>query len=491
MAVKPNTLKTRIQSKFDHISAWNSNGSFIPLAGEIVIAWGDPTPVNLDPDSISLSANNLSAPPTQFLMKVGDGHTAISALEWVTAKAGDVWNWAKKQYLEWEDLSPEFIEHLSGDTYQISALENPSDPEKFTKTYVLMRNGKEAPGDEIKIPPALIVKDASVRTIQQYYTSASYEMNDLLMNYPTDLSIYRASTDIVGPTTWETIMSSLVLTEIQGRTEYDISAGQKVIDFIINTISNDVPGEEHIYIPVKDLLGDELDATVSAQALSTDPDDDFFNVVSGVTVVEENGVLDSVSVDNAKLNKIALSGNAKYLTQDDDDFLILNCGSATVLTSNAFRTYMEFDDGTSQWFDFSGEITQQTMIDAGIYDLNNGWIKNPTKVEIGSKVTSIGEGAFVECLELTSITIPNSVTSIGAYAFNSCSGLASITIPDSVTSIGNYAFSDCSGLTSVTIDGKSQATVQGMDNYYWGLNSGCTISGTDPDTGESWQIVIE
>ena len=70
---------------------------------------------------------------------------------------------------------------------------------------------------------------------------------------------------------------------------------------------------------------------------------------------------------------------------------------------------------------------------------------------IPSSVTSIGDGAFKDCLGLTSITIPSSVTSIGGGAFYRCSGLTSITIPSSVTSIGNYTFSDCSGLTSITI----------------------------------------
>ena len=35
-------------------------------------------------------------------------------------------------------------------------------------------------------------------------------------------------------------------------------------------------------------------------------------------------------------------------------------------------------------------------------------------------VTSIGEAAFFDCYNLTSITIPNSVTSIGVSAFADC-----------------------------------------------------------------------
>ena len=66
-----------------------------------------------------------------------------------------------------------------------------------------------------------------------------------------------------------------------------------------------------------------------------------------------------------------------------------------------------------------------------------------------STLTSIGEGAFLECSSLTSITIPNSVTSIDLSAFAVCSALTSITIPNSVTSIGTSAFQACSTLASV------------------------------------------
>jgi len=69
----------------------------------------------------------------------------------------------------------------------------------------------------------------------------------------------------------------------------------------------------------------------------------------------------------------------------------------------------------------------------------------------GLPVTSIGDGAFQDCLSLTNVTIPSSVTSIGAAAFRSCTSLTSVVIPNSVTSIGPRAFYDCSSLTSVVI----------------------------------------
>ena len=66
-------------------------------------------------------------------------------------------------------------------------------------------------------------------------------------------------------------------------------------------------------------------------------------------------------------------------------------------------------------------------------------------------VTSIGEYAFYDCPNLTSVSIPNSVTSIGDDAFNSCSGLTSVTIGNSVTSIGGGAFDSCTELKKVIV----------------------------------------
>jgi hypothetical protein len=55
-------------------------------------------------------------------------------------------------------------------------------------------------------------------------------------------------------------------------------------------------------------------------------------------------------------------------------------------------------------------------------------------------VTSIGDGSFIECSSLTSLTIPDGVTTIGQSAFADCSKLSSVTIGKSIKTIGNNAF---------------------------------------------------
>lgn len=76
----------------------------------------------------------------------------------------------------------------------------------------------------------------------------------------------------------------------------------------------------------------------------------------------------------------------------------------------------------------------------------SGAIIIPSSITVNGNeyiVTSIGNKAFYECGDLTSIYIPNSVTDIADNAFQDCSGLTSVAIPNSVTSIGNHAFYKC------------------------------------------------
>ena len=76
---------------------------------------------------------------------------------------------------------------------------------------------------------------------------------------------------------------------------------------------------------------------------------------------------------------------------------------------------------------------------------------NLTTITLPEIVTTIYENAFYDCDGLVEITIPDSVTTIGDYAFQSCGKLISVAMGNSVTTIGEGAFSTCPSLTSVNI----------------------------------------
>ena len=112
------------------------------------------------------------------------------------------------------------------------------------------------------------------------------------------------------------------------------------------------------------------------------------------------------------------------------------------------------------WYSDRSSITTVNIGDKitriGDYTLYN--CSAITSVTIPDSVTRIGNGAFYYCSALTSITIPNSVTSLLSRAFQNCTALKSITIPEKVTSIGVAAFYYCSALTEITFLG-SQPTI--------------------------------
>lgn len=84
---------------------------------------------------------------------------------------------------------------------------------------------------------------------------------------------------------------------------------------------------------------------------------------------------------------------------------------------------------------------------------NEGFGSPVKTVIIKSGITRIGNYAFYECGDLSSVSIPDTVVSVGAYAFGYDNSLKSIEIPGSVTSFGTYALAYCSGLTEVTLPG--------------------------------------
>ena len=89
---------------------------------------------------------------------------------------------------------------------------------------------------------------------------------------------------------------------------------------------------------------------------------------------------------------------------------------------------------------------------------------NLTSVGIPNGVIRIGDNAFYDCYNLTSVGIPNGVVSIGDAAFLNCEGLVSLIIPGSVTNIEDAAFRRCSGLNSIVV---------AIDNPVYDSREGC------------------
>ena len=73
------------------------------------------------------------------------------------------------------------------------------------------------------------------------------------------------------------------------------------------------------------------------------------------------------------------------------------------------------------------------------------------KIVINEGVRTVGDYAFIDCLNVTQISLPESLERIGTSAFEGCSSLRGITFPEKLTTIDYHAFFGCSSFASVTV----------------------------------------
>lgn len=131
-------LNTRVQLKYDSYANWTSTSlgadkgaNFVLKAGEIGICY---LPSGASENQVSGSQ------PPQILFKVGDGSSKFSALPWASAKAADVYEWAKKSESEFTTWVKGLIEVTDIDTYSKDEIDsklaaNSTADQKYAKDY--------------------------------------------------------------------------------------------------------------------------------------------------------------------------------------------------------------------------------------------------------------------------------------------------------------------------------------------------------------------
>ena len=163
------------------------------------------------------------------------------------------------------------------------------------------------------------------------------------------------------------------------------------------------------------------------------------------------------SVNYLGTNPFAGCYNMEQITVDSDNPYFdsrENCNAIINTSTNALVTGCK------------NTVIPSSVTSIGNYAFYNCY--NLTSIELPDSITSIGNNAFSNCYNLTSIELPSSVTSIGNYAFYYCYNLTSIELPSSVTSIGNYAFYYCYNLTSIELS--SSLTSLGSYAFYYCYN---------------------
>jgi hypothetical protein len=150
-----------------------------------------------------------------------------------------------------------------------------------------------------------------------------------------------------------------------------------------------------------------------------------------------------------------------------------SCSDLTSVTLNSKTIVSKTYTSSSSMKSFFGEQVKEYIIGDDVTSIGNYAFYNCTgltSVSIPNSVTSIGSSAFSGCSGLTSVTLNSN--SIVSKTYTSSSNVKNIfgeqvkeyIIGDGVTSIGNYAFYNCTNLTSVTIGGS--VTNIGANAFY-------------------------
>ena len=140
-------------------------------------------------------------------------------------------------------------------------------------------------------------------------------------------------------------------------------------------------------------------------------------------------------------------------------------GTLTISGTGEIYNYssIELQGNDPPWYKYRDRI-YKIDIQQGVTRIgNNAFFNaiNTTSVTLADTVTDIGISSFEACGYLTNITIPESVTTIEGSAFSHCYRLSNVTIPSSVTRIGDFAFYDCGQLMEIDI----KAQVAAIEPY--------------------------
>ena len=182
------------------------------------------------------------------------------------------------------------------------------------------------------------------------------------------------------------------------------------------------------------------------------------------TVSIENGAAKSQATYNGNASSDALAG----------DLYFPNDGSVTEIKDNGFKqcqkltgVYIPSKITSLGNAAFLGAFAlEHIILPEGLVSIGEDAFAScaSTEIIIPDSVTNLGSGAFRGCAKLEKAVVGAGITSIASQLFINCKALKDIVINyDNITSIGNGAFSGCESITSVGPVG-SGATVEIPDS---------------------------
>ncbi|MBO4338234.1 MAG: leucine-rich repeat domain-containing protein, partial [Lachnospiraceae bacterium] len=171
--------------------------------------------------------------------------------------------------------------------------------------------------------------------------------------------------------------------------------------------------------------------------------------------------------------------NIKYIGQPDYKYEITLGNSNDVDTYHSDGHWTQLADDQLEGI-FEGKMLSSLTIPSTIIAVGDQAFKdcrNLTSVAFSKGVAAIGNRAFKGCISLSTVDLAQGtstnlsyLTNIGDEAFSGCTALGNFELPTTVQCLGNFAFCDCKALTGPNLVGDGTSNLQVVGN---GLFYGC------------------
>ena len=237
-------------------------------------------------------------------------------------------------------------------------------------------------------------------------------------------------------------------------------------------------------------------ATISAEFITSIADDSFkgcslltsplnFDSLTSISLSLSNDVspfsgsgITAVYMPNIKsMSPYAFAGCTNLIT--------VSLGTLVTIPEAAFKGCSNLANIGS--FEFGAEVPDDNDIPLTVTSIGNSAFEGTKLSNIDlNNVTSVGNRAFINCLNLSSLDEVSALGSIGENAFENSVLSCDLSFGSSLSSIGQYAFSN-TGVTSVTIVAHSESLTVSIGAYAFNK----CVSLTSIDMGSSVSSVAQ
>lgn len=422
-----NTLKTRIQLKYDVYSKWLTS-SFVPLLGEVCIA------------EIPNDTSNSGLIPPAIGIKVGDGTHTFSQLPWIQGVAGDVYAWAKAAQ------KPEYA------ASEITGLQT------YVEEHSVSTNTKYQ-----------IVENENVYTLQSRDNDTGNWTNVSTINLANTVSRIQTLEGLVGATAVSTQISDAITNLNLG------DAAQKGVDTSVSdsTTSNNLPTSEAVKSYVASKFGGLSGAMHFIGSATVDPDDNTFPAIANYTTP----VAGDVVLRNQK--EYVWNGTQWQLFGAEGDYALNTVtitgtngltGGGAISSNQTIEHYVPTsNDGTSTLgsaSDNNGRTYIQTIATDNYGHITSVTVAaetvTDTRYELVQDQTNTNQYTFREvgAQSGTTFTISEEGTTY-TFAEGSTNGAFSVTPSNTQTAQSVPVH----GLTNIAFGGNTNYLTQGNDDY--------------------------